>query len=149
MCLPVPFLLHCDREIQAKYVSPFKAVKGCLYQFFFVAVFSHQSCLTLCNPITAACQASLSFTISWGLLKIMTIESVMPSNIPSLIIPFSCLQSFPASGSFLMSQFFTSCGRIIGISASSEYSGLISFRIDWVDLLVVQGTLKGLLQHYS
>jgi len=72
------------------------------------------------------------------------------------VIPFSsCPQSFPASGSFQMSQFFTSDGQSIGVSASfsislsNEYSGLISFRMDWLDLLAVQGTLKSLLQHHS
>ena len=76
-------------------------------------------------------------------------------TIPSSVIPFSsCLQSFPASESFLMSQLFTPVGQSIGASASaispsSEYSGLISFRIDWFDLLSVWGTLKSLLQHHS
>ena len=67
------------------------------------------------------------------------------------VIPFSCLRSFPASGSFLMSQFFASDSQRwrFSISPSNEYSGLISFRIDWVDLLTVQGTLKSLLQHHS
>ena len=71
------------------------------------------------------------------------------------VIPFSsCPQSFPASGSFPMSLFFKSCGESIGISASAsspsnEYSGLISFRMDWFDLLAVQGTLKSLLQCHS
>ena len=71
------------------------------------------------------------------------------------VVPFSfCLQSFPASGSFPMSQFFTSGGQSVGASASAsspsnEYSGLISFRMDWLDLLAVQGTLKNLLQHHS
>ena len=75
--------------------------------------------------------------------------------ISSSVVPFSsCLQSFPASGSFQMSQFFTSGGKSTGVSASAsvlsnEYSGLISFRMDWLDLLAVQGTLKSLLQHYS
>ena len=76
-------------------------------------------------------------------------------TIPSSVIPFSsCFQSFPASESFLMSQLFTPVGQSIGASASaispsSEYSGLISFRIDWFDLLAVWGTLKSLLQHHS
>ena len=70
---------------------------------------------------TAARQASLFFTISWSLLKFMSIESVMPSNIWSSVVPLSsCLQSFPASGSFLMSQLFTSGGQSIGISASAS-----------------------------
>ena len=75
-------------------------------------------------------------------------------TILSSVIPFSShLQSFPASGSFQMSQLFESGGQSIGVSASAsvtnEYSGLISFRIDWLDLLAVQGTLKSLFQHHS
>ena len=72
-------------------------------------------------------------------------------TISSSVIPFfSHFQSFPASGSFPMSQFFTSGEQsIFSISPSNEYSGLISFRMDWLDLLAVQGTLKSLLQHYS
>ena len=70
------------------------------------------------------------------------------------VIPFSRLQSFPASGYFQMSRFFASGGHSIGsfsfsISPSNEYSGLISFTTDWLDLLAVQGTLKSLLQHHS
>ena len=68
------------------------------------------------------------------------------------VIPFSSrLQSFPASGSFLMNQFFASGGQSFSFSISpfNEYSGLISFRMDWLDLLAVQGTLKSLLQHSS
>ena len=75
-------------------------------------------------------------------------------TISSSVVPFSsCLQSFPASGSFQMSQLFASGGQSIGfslsISHSSEHPGLISFRMDWLDLLAVQGTLKSLLQHHS
>ena len=75
--------------------------------------------------------------------------------ISSSVIPFSsCLQSFPASGSFQMSQFFASGGQSIGVSASASVlpmntQGLISFRMDWLGLLTVQGTLKSLLQHHS
>ena len=74
------------------------------------------------TPWTAECQASLSITNSWSLLKLMSIESVMPSNHLILCyIPFSsCLQSFPASGSFLVSQLFTSGGKRIGVSASAS-----------------------------
>ena len=121
------------------------------------------SCILLfVTPWTAACQASLSIINSRSLLKLMSIESVMPSNhlycssiVPSSIVPFfSCFQYFPASGSFLMSQFFTSGGQkywnfSFSISPSNEHSGLISFRIDWFDLLAIQGTLKSLLQHQS
>ena len=76
-------------------------------------------------------------------------------SISSSVVPFSsCLQSFPASGSFQMSQFFTSGSQSIKsfsftISPSNEYSRLISFWMDWFDLLAVQGTLKSLLQHHS
>ena len=86
----------------------------------------------------------------------MSIESVIPSpTISSSASPFSsCCQSLLASGSFPMSQLFTSDGQSIGASASTsvrpiEYSGLISFTIDWFDLFAVQGTLKSLLQHSS
>ena len=77
-------------------------------------------------------------------------------TVSSSVIPFSSrLQSFPASGSFQMSQLFASGGQSIGVSAStsispcSEHQGLISFRMNWLDLLAVQGTLKSLLQHHS
>ena len=104
-------------------------------------------------PWTAASQASLSN--SQNLLKLMTIESVMPSNYISSVIPLSsCPQSFPASASFPVSQFLTSCGQSIGDSVSASVlpmniqAGLISFRMDWLDLLAIQGNLKH-LQHHS
>ena len=106
------------------------------------------SCVQLfATPWTAAHQASLSIINSRSLLKLMSIESVMPSNHLIFCRPFSsCLQAFPASGSFPLSQFFTSGGQSwsfsFSISPSSEYWGLISFRMDWLDLLAVQGTLK-------
>ena len=80
----------------------------------------------------------------------------MPSTISSSVVPFSsCPQSFTASGSLQISQLFASGGQSIGVSASTsvfpmnEHPGLISFRMDWLDLLAVQGTLKSLLQHHS
>ena len=88
---------------------------------------------------TAARQAFLSITNSRSLLKLMSIKSVMPSTISSSVVPVSsCLQSFPASGSFPRSQVFTSGGQSIGASASASVlpmniSGLTSFRIDWFD----------------
>ena len=77
-----------------------------------------------------------------------------PTISSSVVHFFSSLQSFPASGSFPMSHFFLSCGQSIGASASAyilpmSYSGLISFMIDWFDLLAIQGTLQSLLQHHS
>ena len=96
------------------------------------------------TPQTAAHQAPLSITDSWSLLKLMSIKSVMPSNHLILYHPLLLLPSvFPSIRVFPVSQFFASCGPkywsfSFGISPSSEYSGLISFRIDWLDLLAVQ-----------
>ena len=142
------------------------------------------------TPWTAVRQVFLSINYSQSLVKLMSIESVIPSSHLILCQPLSShLQSFAASVSFQVSQFFTSGGQSIGVSASAsaslfilvvqdspvafsyesvlrirrpkywsfsfsispsnEYSGLISFRMDWLDLLVVQGTLKSLLQHHS
>ena len=105
-------------------------------------------------PWTAALQASLSITNSQSLLKIMSITSVMSSNYLILCCPFSsCLRSFPASGSCPMSVLLIKWPKYwsfsFSISPSNEYSGLISFRMDWLDLLAIQGTLKSLLQHHS
>ena len=102
-----------------------------------------------------AIHASLSFTISQCLLKLMSTESVMPSNHLILCCPFLLLPSiFPSIRVF--SKMSVLCIRwpkyqsfSFSISPSNEYSGLISFRIDWFDLLAVQGTLKNLLQHHS
>ena len=103
------------------------------------------------TPRTAAHQASLSFTISLSLLKLMSIESVMPSNHLILCCPLLLLPSiFPSIRVF--SRELTLCIKwpkcwnfSFSISPSNEYSGLISFRIDWLALLAVQGTLKSLL----
>ena len=105
------------------------------------------------TPWTAARQASLSFTISWSLLKLMSIESVMPSN--HLIL--YCLLLLLPSIFHSIRVFSTECALRItwpkywsfSISPSNESVGLISFRIDWFDLLVVQGTLKSFLQHHD
>ena len=103
------------------------------------------------TPCITARQASLSITNSRSSPKHMFIKSVMPSNHSSSAVPFSShLQSFPASGYFPMSQLFTKSWKFrFSISPSNEYLGLISFRIDWLDLLAVQGTLKSLLQYHS
>ena len=106
-------------------------------------------------PWTAACQASLPITNSWSLFKLMSIESVMPSNHLILSRPLLQLPSiFPSirvfsSDSVLHIRWPKYWSFSFNISPSNEYSGLISFRIDWLDLLAVQGTLKSLLQHYS
>ena len=105
------------------------------------------------TPWTAACQASLSITNSRSLLKLMSIESVMPSNHLILCPPHLLLPSvFPSIRIF--SNELTLCIRwpkywSFSISPSNEYSELISFRIDWLDLLAVQGTVKSLPQHHS
>ena len=105
------------------------------------------------TPWTAACQASLSITNSWSLPKLMSIESVMPSNhfilwCPLLLLPsiFPSIRVF-ANESALHIRWPKSFS--FSISPPNEYSGLISFSIDWVDLPAVQGTLKSLLQHHS
>ena len=80
-----------------------------------------QSCPTVVTSWTAAFHASMSITNYWNLLKLMSIELVMPSTISSSVVPFSsCLQSLPASGSFPMSQFFTSGGQRIGVLAQHQ-----------------------------
>ena len=107
------------------------------------------------TPWTAASQASLSFTISQSLLKLMSIELVMPSNLFILCHPLLLLPSvFPSiwvfSGeSVLRIRWPKYWSFNFSVSPSNEYSGLISFRIDRFDLLAVQGTLKSLFQHYS
>ena len=106
-------------------------------------------------PWNAACQASLSFTTSQSLLKLMSIRSVMPSNhlilcCSLLLLPsiFLSIKVF-SNESVLRIRWPNYWSFSFSISPSNEYSGLISFRIDWLDLLAVQGTLKSLLQHHS
>ena len=105
------------------------------------------------TPWTAARQASLSFTISWSLIKLMSMESVMPSNHPILCRPFLLLPSiFPSTRVFSNeSALHIRWPKYwsFSISPSSEYSGLVSFRMDWFDLPEVQWTRKSLLQHHS
>ena len=106
------------------------------------------------TPWTAACQASLSITNSQGLLKFMSIESVMPSNhlilchpllLPSIFLSIRVI----SNESVLSYQVAKYWSVSFSISPSNDYSGLISFRMDWLDLLAVQGILKRLLQHHS
>ena len=99
------------------------------------------------TPWTAAHQASLSITNFWSLLKLMSIELVMPSNhLPPSIFP--SIRVF-SKESLLHIRWPKYWSFSFSISPSNEYSGLISFRMDWLDLLAVQGTLKSLLQHHS
>ena len=107
------------------------------------------------TPWTAACQASLAVTNFWSLLKLMSILLVMPSNHPilcrPLLLPPAIFPSIRVLSieSVLCIRWPKYWSFSFHINASNEYSGLISFRIDWFDLLAVQGTLKTLLQHYS
>ena len=107
------------------------------------------------TPWSAAHQASLSITSSRSLLKLMSIESVMPSKYLILCQPLLLLPSIFPSVRVFSNELFLRIRRpkywsfSFSISPSNEYSGLISFRIDWLDLLAVQGTLKGLLEHHS
>ena len=103
------------------------------------------------SPWTAACQASLSITNSWSLLKFRSVESVTPSNHLILCCPLLLLTSiFPSirvlsNESVLHIRWPKYCSFSFSISTSNEYSELISFRMHWLDLLAVQGTLKSLL----
>ena len=107
------------------------------------------------TPWTTACQASLSITNSRSLLKLMYVESVMPSNRlifcrPLLLLPsiFPSIRVF-SNESTLFMRWPKYWSFSFNISPSNEHSGLISFRMDWLDLLAVQGTLKSLLRHHS
>jgi len=122
-------------------------------QFSSVQLLSHVQLFA--TPQTAACQASLSITNSWSLFKLMSIESVMPSNHLILCRPLLLMTSiFPSirvfsNESVLCIKWPKYWSFSFSISPSNEYSGLISFRIDWFDVLAVQGTLKSPLQHHS
>ena len=117
--------------------------------------FSHSVVSDFVTPQTAACQASLSIAISCSLLKLMSVESVMPSNHlilchSRLLLPsiFPSIRVF-SNESVLRIRWPKYWSFSFNISSSNDYSGLISFRIDWFDLLAVQGTLKSLLQQHS
>ena len=114
-----------------------------------------QLCLTLCDPTNCRTPCFLSFSISWSLRKVMSIESLMPSNHfivyhPVLLLP-SISHSIKvfSSKSGLRIKWPKYWSFSFSISPSNEHSGLISFSIDWFDLLAVQGTLKSLLQHQN
>ena len=123
------------------------------HQFSSVQSLSHVQLFA--TPWTAACQASLSITNSRSLLKLTSIEQLMPSSHLILCCPLFLSPSiFPSirvfsneSALHIRSPKYWSFS--FNISSSSDYSGLISFRMDWLDLLAVQGTLKSLLQHHS
>ena len=114
-----------------------------------------QSCLLFATPWIAARQASLSNTNSWSLLKLVSIQLVMPSSHLILCHPLLLLPPVPPSirvfsnESTLRMRWPNYWSFSFSISPSNEHPGLISLRMDWLDLLVVQGTLKSLLQHHS
>ena len=107
------------------------------------------------TPWTAACKASLSITNSWSSLRLMSIESVMPSNHLILCCPVHLpLSIFPSirvfSNELVLRIRWPKCWSFnFSSSPSNEHPGLVSFRMDWLDLVAVQGTLKSLLQHHS
>ena len=113
-----------------------------------------QSCLTLCDPMDCSTSGfPLSMTSSRSLPKLTSIESVMPSNHLILCRPLLLLPPIPprvfSNESALRIRWPKYWSFSFSISPANEYSGLISFRMDWLDLLAVQGTLKSLLQHHS
>ena len=124
--------------------------------FLWLSSVQSLSCVRLfATPWTAACQASLSITNSWSLPKLMSIESVISSNHLILCHPLLLLPSiFPSirvfsNESALHIRWPKYWSFSFNISLSNEHPGLISFRMDWLDLLAVQGTLKSLLQQHS
>jgi len=144
---PIEYCPYCDTQIgDAVYLKTYKFSPYCSVQLL--------SCIWLFGtPGTAACQASLSITNSQNLLKLMSIESVMPSNNRILCHPLLLLSSiFPSirifsNESVLHIRWPKYWSFSFSISPSSEYSGLICFKMDWLDLPAVQGAVKSLLQH--
>ena len=121
-----------------------------IHQFSSVA----QSCPTLCNSMDCSMPGFTTIANSQSFLKLMSIESVIPSNYLILCHPLLLLLIFPSirifsNESILRIRWPKYWSFSFSISSSNEYSGLISFRMDWLDLLAVQGTLKNLLQHHS
>ena len=126
-----------------------------LFYYYTVVVQSLSHIWLFETQWTAARQASLSFTISWSLLKLTSIELVIPSDHLILCCPlflppsiFPSIRAF-SNDSALCTRWPKYWSFSFSISPSNEYSGLISFRIDWLDLLAVQGIHKSLLQHHS
>ena len=132
-----------------------KTMINLAHNYYVIVVQSLSHVLLFATPWTVACQASLSFTISQSLLKLISIESVMPSNHLILCCALLLLPSvFPSirvfsNESALHIRWPKYWSFSFSISPSNEQPGLISFRMDWLDLLAVRGTLKSLLQHHS
>ena len=145
----------CHQQVIEKSMHSFKVEKSVLFNDFVVVVQLPNRIRLFVTPQTAACQASLSISDSRSLLKPMSVESEMPSNhlilCRPLLLPPSIFPSIRvfSSESALHMRWPKHWSFSFSISPSSDYSGVISFRMDWLDLLAVQGTLKGLLQHHS
>ena len=137
------FWVFLSSQFHWNYFNKFSSVQSLSHVRLFV------------TPWTAACQASLSITNSRSLLKLMSIESVMPSNHLILCHPLLLLPSiFPSIRVFsnespLHMRWPKYWSFSFNISPSNEHPGLTSFRMDWLDFLAVQGTLKSLFQHHS
>ena len=139
----------------------FKYIFNNMHFVLYTIIYAYQSVQSLSHvqvfstPWIVAHQASLSITNSWSLLKLLSIESVMPSNHLILCFPLLLLPSiFPSirvfsNESVLRIRWPKYWSFSFSISPSNEYLGLISFRMDWLDLFAVQGTFKSLLQHHS
>ena len=137
--------------VMVKYLIILKKTSIFIARSYYVVVPLFSCVWLFATPCTAACQASLSFTIPQSLLKLISIESVMPSNHlilshPLLLLPFPASGSFPVSQLFRWSEYWSFS---FSISPSNEHSGLISFRMGWFDFLEVHGILKSLQQHCS
>ena len=154
-CLQLDIQLSCILVWEMFTAGGFDLCQVLAIGFQLFLLFSHSVVSDSETPWTVARQASLSFTIFWSLLNLMSIESVIPSNHVVLCHPVLLLPSiFPSIR--VISNELALCIRwskywsfSFRISPSNEYSGLISFRIDWFELLAVHKTLKGLLQHHS
>ena len=155
-------LLNGDTCFEGKIHGCGRLINGsCKYHHVLIPVNMLWHCCSITQPFqlfvtpwTAACQASLFFTVSQSLLKLMSIEWVMPSNHLILCCPLLMPSVFPSIRVFssewvLHIRWPKHWSFSFSISPFNEYSGLISFRIDLFDLLSVQGTLKSLLQHHS
>ena len=148
--------ISSDQSLSCFYMqSHFLFLCTIAYISQFSSVQLHSCVWLFATPWTAAHQASLSITNSWSLLKLLSIESVMPSNHlilwhPLLLLPsmFPSIRVF-SNESVLLIRWPNYWSFSFSISPSNEYSGLISFRMDWLDLLAVQEILKSLLQHHS
>ena len=137
------------KQMETVYLSASLFIHSPISVFTFVVVVHLLSCIRFfARPWTAAHQASLSFTTSQSFLKLVSIESVMPSN-HLILVPFSsCLQSFPASRSFSMNQFFMSCGQSTGVSASASVFPITIqdwFPLGWTGLISL---LKSYVIHH-